>query len=65
MKKNWLLWRLVLSEAGFDYETVFHNMTRDEILEANVALDLQAEAIENRRAQEKAKCLMQKSIGRR
>ena len=55
----------MLSEAGFDYETVFHNMTFDEILEANVALDLQAEAIENRRAQEKAKCLMQKSIGRR
>lgn len=40
-------------------------MTFDEILEANAALDLQAEAIENRRAQEKAKYLMQKSIGRR
>ena len=34
------MWRLVLSDGGLDYNTVFHQMTRDEVDEANAALDL-------------------------
>lgn len=34
------MWRLVLSEGGLDYNTVFNQMTLDEIEEANVALDM-------------------------
>lgn len=55
----------MLSDAGFDYETVFYRMTWDEILEANAALDLQTEAIEQRRAEEKTKRDMEKMTGRR
>ncbi len=33
------MWRLVYSDGGFDYNTVFHQMTPDEINEANLALD--------------------------
>ena len=33
------MWRLVLSDTGLDYNTVFHQMTPDEINEANIALD--------------------------
>lgn len=33
------MWRLVLSDGGLDYNTVFHQMTMDEIDEANAALD--------------------------
>lgn len=34
------MWRLVLSDGGFDYNTVFHQMTLGEIREANSALDI-------------------------
>lgn len=64
-EENWPLWRLILSDAGFDYETVFYRMTWDEILEANVALDLQMEAIEKKRAEERAKREMNHKSGRR
>ncbi len=50
-----MLYRLVQSNAGFDYETVFHRMTWDEILEANAALDLQIEAQKEYIAMEQAK----------
>lgn len=33
------MWRLVLSDGGFDYNTVFHQMLPEEIEEANIALD--------------------------
>lgn len=33
------MWRLVLSDVGLDYNTVFHQMLPSEIAEANVALD--------------------------
>lgn len=59
-KDNWMLWRLILSDAGFDYETVFHRMTWDEILEANAALDLQVEAQKEHIAMEQAKQRMKK-----
>ena len=40
------MWRLVLSDiCHFTYNEVFHPMTQDEIDEANMALDLQIEAI--------------------
>lgn len=39
VRDQWKLWRLVLSDGGFDFNTVFHQMTLDEIDEANVALD--------------------------
>lgn len=34
------LWRLVFQEGGLDYNTVFHQMTIEEVNEANAALDL-------------------------
>lgn len=34
------MYRLVFSDGGFDYNTVFHQMTMDEVEEANVALDI-------------------------
>lgn len=55
-----MLYRLVQSNAGFDYETVFHRMTWDEILEANAALDLQIEAQKEYIAMEQAKQRMKK-----
>lgn len=36
---NWSAWRLVLSDVGLDYNTVFHQMLPSEIEEANAALD--------------------------
>ncbi len=33
------MWRLVLSDGGLDYNTVFHQMLPSEIEEANAALD--------------------------
>lgn len=65
MRENWALWRLVLSDAGFDYETVFYRMTREEIQEANVALDLQAEAMREQTARRLAEQRMSHQIGRR
>lgn len=51
------MWRLVFSECGFDYETVFHKMTMDEIDEANAALDIhiknQNDAIKRAKAKKK------------
>lgn len=44
-ESNWKLWRLVLSDGGFDYDTVFNKMTMDEVDEANAALDLYIEAV--------------------
>lgn len=32
-----------MSDCGFDYNTVFHQMTLGEIREANVALDIKIE----------------------
>lgn len=39
------MWRLVLSDGNLDYNTVFHQMTMDEVDEANAALDLYIEQI--------------------
>lgn len=33
-----------MSKRGFDYNTVFHQMSWDEIQEANIALDMQIAA---------------------
>jgi len=55
----------VLSDAGFDYETVFYHMTREEIQEANVALDLQAEAMREQTARRLAEQRMNHQMGRR
>lgn len=40
VKDNWACWRLIYSEGGFDYNTVMYEMTPQEILEANIALDI-------------------------
>lgn len=55
-KQNWNLWRLVLSDRGFDYQTVFGKpyMTPQDVDEANIALDMQIEA-EKRAAKRKGK----------
>jgi len=45
VKENWICWRLIFSDAHFDYNTVFHQMSLDEILEANAALDLYEKAL--------------------
>lgn len=49
VKENWGLWRLVLSNRGFDYQTVFGKsyMTPQDVIEANIALDMQIEAEKN------------------
>ena len=39
------MWRLVL-DAGMDYNTVFHQMTLDEIEEANAALTYYSELLD-------------------
>ena len=43
---NWALWRLILSNRGFDFQTVFGKpfMTPQDIKEANFALDMQIKA---------------------
>ncbi len=41
------MWRLVLSDIGFDYNTVFHQMLPSEIEEANAALDRMIAESEN------------------
>jgi len=48
------LWRLVLSDRGFDYQTVFGKpfMSPQDVDEANIALDMQIEA-EKRAAKKK------------
>lgn len=45
-KDNWALWRLVLSNRGFDYPTVFGKsfMSPQDVIEANYALDMALEA---------------------
>ena len=46
VRENWYLWRLVLSDRGFDFPTVFGKpfMTPQDVMEANIALDIQHEA---------------------
>lgn len=46
VREQWSLWRLVVSQRGFDFQTVFGKpyMTPQDIREANTALDLQLEA---------------------
>jgi hypothetical protein len=36
---------LILSDAHFDYNTVFNQMTPEEIEEANIALDIYADQL--------------------
>ncbi|WP_294366659.1 hypothetical protein [uncultured Ruminococcus sp.] len=55
----------MLSEAGFDYETVFYRMTQEEILEANAALDMQIEARNRQIAAQQAEAEMRRRMGRR
>lgn len=45
-RNNWNLWRLVMSDRGFDFQTVFGKpfMTFSDVEEANIALDMQLEA---------------------
>ncbi len=45
-RKNWPLWRLVLSNRGFSYQTVFGKpyLSQQDVIEANFALDMQIEA---------------------
>ncbi len=45
-RDNWSLWRLVLSNRGFDYQTVFGKsyMSPQDVIEANFALDMALEA---------------------
>lgn len=40
VNETWKWWRLVLSDGGFDYNTVFHQMTEEEVDLANIALDI-------------------------
>ena len=46
VKDNWALWRLVVSDRGFDWQTVFgkSHMTPQDVEEANIALEMQYEA---------------------
>ena len=44
VRSNWAMYRLVLSESGFDYNTVFYQMTPQEIAKATIALDMKIEA---------------------
>ena len=44
VRNNFAAWRLVLSECGFDYNTVFNQMTPEEIEMANIALDMKLES---------------------
>ena len=48
------MWRLVLSDRGFDYQSVFGKpyMTPNDVKEANIALDMLLEA-EKRAAKKK------------
>lgn len=39
VSKYWKWWRLVFSDGHFDYNTVFHQMSEDEVDLANAALD--------------------------
>lgn len=45
-RNNWDLWRLVLANRGFDYNSVFGKpyMTPNDVKEANIALDMMLEA---------------------
>lgn len=38
----------MLSDTGFDFNTVFHQMTMDEVEEANAALDIMIEETNKR-----------------
>lgn len=52
VKSNWAAWRLIYSDGGFDYTTVFYKMTPQEIEEANLALDRKIE-LEKRQIRKK------------
>lgn len=43
VRENWACWRLILSDSKFDYNTVFYQMTPQQIAEANIALDIYEE----------------------
>ncbi len=38
------MWRLILSDMSLDYNTVFHQMSEEEIIMANIALDMYIKA---------------------
>lgn len=44
VEEHWAMYRLLHSGYGYDYNTVFHQMTPQEILAANIALDIQRDA---------------------
>lgn len=46
VRENWACWRLLMSERGFDFQTVFGRpfMLPQDIEEANIALDMQIDA---------------------
>ncbi|WP_148089722.1 hypothetical protein [Paenibacillus xylanexedens] len=41
-KRNWLMWRLLLSDMSITYSDL-NNMDEDDLLEANAALDIHIE----------------------
>jgi len=43
VNEQWAMWRLVL-DMKLDYNTVFHQMSEEEILMANIALDMYIKA---------------------
>ena len=51
IRNNWGAWRLIFSDRGFDYKTVFgkESMTIQDIEEANMALDMQIKAERKKR----------------
>ena len=42
------MWRLILSDMKFDYNTVFHQMSEEVITMANIALDMYIKAKNNK-----------------
>lgn len=53
MINNWHFWRLILNDGNFsysNYDGVMNNMTLDDVLEANAAIDIyQAELKKQRK----------------
>lgn len=41
-KRNWMMWRLLLSDMSITYSDL-NNMDDDDLLEANAALDIHIE----------------------
>ena len=46
VRENWACWRLILSDCHFDYNTVFFQMTPQQIEEANIAIDIYQEELQ-------------------